>query len=228
MLVHTDMRTVAFVILPLLVLACDNAKEREEWIAAPVPTAKPEPAAAPEPAGPPPDPALLDGMLVGEPTWLWSPSEKLFACAAATRKGENVTYSFSAYDPAGKRVGDPAQLVQGAREFASKRRPADVQLAKGFTALTRTPWPKQSRSFALADRELQWTDAGELAVVAGKQTLATTALPRKDMVPVAVHVGGPPEAVLVEVKFDPKDKQAMNVGYTDCVVVPTPVAAERG
>ncbi|HWB80028.1 MAG TPA: hypothetical protein VG755_33920 [Nannocystaceae bacterium] len=202
-------------------LACDSAKQREERIAAAPQTPKPsEPTPPPKPAGPPTDPSLLDAMLVGEPTWRWSASERRFACASTTKKGEDVTYAFARHDETGTSTQDATQLVQGAREFATKRRPVDAAIAQGYEPLVRVPWPKQGRTLAVGDRELQWTDAGEIAVVQGKQTLATTKLPRKDMVPVAVHTGAD-KAVLVEAKFDPKDKtQQMNVGYTDCVVVP--------
>lgn len=213
-------RAVPFLAIALA-LGCESAKQREERIAAPPETPKQaEPTPPPKPAGPPTDPSLLDAMLVGEPTWRWSASERRFACASATKKGEDVTYSFVRHDETGATVGDAVQLVQGAREFATKRRPVDALIAQGYEALVRVPWPKQGRALAVGDRELQWTDAGEIAVVQAKKTLTTTKLPRKDMVPVAVHTGAD-KAVLVEAKFDPKDKtQQLNVGYTDCVVVP--------
>jgi hypothetical protein len=215
------MPSTAIIALLVLALGCESSKQREERIATPPEIPKnAEPTPPPKPAGPPTDPALLDRMLVAEPTWLWSTQDERFACASATKKGEDVKYSFGRYDPRGKTVEDPVQLVLGAREFATKRRPIDAMLAQGYTALERTPWPKNARKLALGDRELSWTDAGEIAVVVDKKAVTTTALPRKDMVPVAVHTGSD-AAVLVEAKFDPKDKtQQMNVGYTDCLVVP--------
>jgi hypothetical protein len=218
---HAISRPAIAVLVLLIPHACESSKQREERIATPPEIPKTaEPTPPPKPAGPPTDPALLDRMLVAEPTWLWSAQEQRFACASATKKGEDIKYSFARHDPSGTTVEDPVQLVLGAREFATKRRPIDAMLAQGYTALQRTPWPKNARKLALGDRELQWTDAGELAVVVDKKPVTTTALPRKDMVPIAVHTGAD-AAVLVEAKFDPKDKtQQMNVGYTDCVVVP--------
>jgi hypothetical protein len=206
-------------------VACDSSA-REEHIAAPVEIAKkPEPAPPPKPEGPPVDPALLDRMLVTEPTYLWSADERRFACAGATRKGDDTTYSFSLYDAQGKRVQDPVQLTTGAREFANKRKPIDAQLAKGFTPLSRIAWPKHDTSLALPNRKevVQWDGTGEMRVAVDKKPVSTTKLERKDFVPIAVHVGAT-DAVLVEVTFDPKDKTAMDVQYTDCVVVPLPAA----
>jgi hypothetical protein len=204
----------------LLALACDSAKQREERIAAPPEIVKKAEPTPPKPAGPPTDPSLLDAMLVGEPTWRWSASERRFACASATKKGEDVTYSFVRHDDNGATVEDALNLVPGAREFATKRRPVDAMIAQGYEALVRVPWPKQARALAVGERELQWTDEGEIAVVENKKTITSTKLPRKDMVPVAVHTGAK-TGVLVEAKFDPKYKtQLSNVGYTDCVVVP--------
>lgn len=218
----SSMRTaVPRLAAPMLVLAlaCDSAKQREERIAAPPEIAKKAEPTPPKPAGPPTDPSLLDGMLAGEPTWRWSASERRFACASATKKGDDVTYWFVRHDDKGATVEDAVQLVQGARELATKRRPVDAMLAQGYEALVRVPWPKHARALAVGERELQWTDEGEIAVVEGKKTIGSTKLTRKDMVPVAVHTGAD-TGVLVEAKFDPKDKtQLANVGYTDCVVV---------
>jgi hypothetical protein len=208
-------------VLTIGALACDDSK-REERIAAPVETKKaPEPELPKRPEGPPVDPTLLDRMLVGEPTYLWSASEKRFACAGATRKGDDTTYSFALYDAQGKPARDQVTLVTSAREFANKRKPVDAELAKGYTPLTRVAWPKHDTALALADSgiELRWDGSGEIAVVAGKNPGVSTKLERKDFVPVAAHMGAP-DAVLVEVTFDPKDKTAMDVQYTDCVVVP--------
>ncbi len=210
----------ALVVL-LVLVACDSSA-REERIAAPPETrSAPEPELPKKPEGPPVDPSLLDRMLAAEPTYLWSESERQFACAGATRKGQDTTYGFTRLDATGKRVEEPVQLVTGAREFATKRKPIDATLAKGFAPLTRVPWPKHGRTLALpgGDVELEWTDAGAIAAGPKKKPVSTTTLPRKDMVPTAAHVG-PKDVALVEVTFDPKDTTTLDVQYTDCVVVP--------
>jgi hypothetical protein len=206
-------------------VACDSSA-REEHIATPVQIEKPpEPELPKKPEGPPVDAALLDRMLVAEPTYLWSAAEQRFACAGSTRKREDTTYAVSFYDAHGKRIEEPVQLVTGAREFANKRKPIDAALAKGFTPLTRTAWPKHDDALVIADRgiELQWDGSGEVRVVEGKKPVSATKLERKDFVPIAAHLGAT-DAVLVEVTFDPKDKTAMDVQYTDCVVVPLAAA----
>jgi hypothetical protein len=202
-------------------MACDSSTREEHIAAAPETKKAPEPELPKKPEGPPTDPSLLDRMLLTEPTYLWSESQRLFACAGATRKGQDTTYGFALLDPTGKRLEEPVQLTSGAREFATKRKPIDATLAKGFAPLTRVPWPKHGRTLALpsGDIELEWTDNGEIAAGPKKKPVSKTALPRRDMVPIAAHVG-PKDVALVEVTFDPKDATTLDVQYTDCVVVP--------
>ena len=205
------------------VLACDSSA-REEHIAAPIETKKaPEPALPPKPAGPPTDPTLLDRLLVAEPTYLWSAEERSFACARATRKGNDTNYAFALNDAQGKRIEGPVELDSGAREFATKRKPIDARLAKGYAPLSRVPWPKHGRTLVLPDRgiELKWAENGELHVTekGKRKPITATKLERGDFVPIAAHVG-PPDLALVEVTFDPKDTTTLDVQYTDCVVVP--------
>ena len=209
--------------LTFAAIACDDSTRQEHIAAAPVDVKKKadEPLPAKKTDGPPLDPTLLDRMLVAKPTYLWSAQTQRFACAGATRKGADTTYAVSFHDAQGKRIEEPTQLATGAREFANKRKPIDTELAKGFAPLARLPWPTHDTALAVPERdiELQWDGSGEVRVVAEKKQVGATKLERKDFVPVAVHVGAP-DAVLVEVTFDPKDETAMDVQYTDCVVVP--------
>lgn len=215
------------VLVVLVVVACDSSAREERIAAAPETKKAPEPELPKKPEGPPTDPSLLDRMLAAEPTYLWSDDEKRFACAGATRKGQDTTYGFALIDATGKRDAEPVQLVTGAREFATKRKPIDATLAKGFAPLTRVPWPKHGRTLALpgTEIELEWTEAGEIAAGPKKKPVSKTALPRKDMVPTAAHVG-PKDVALVEVTFDPKDATTLDVQYTDCVAVPLVAASQ--
>jgi hypothetical protein len=114
---------------------------------------------------------------------------------------------------------EPVELRPSERDFPARRKALDEQLRTGFTALPRTVWPAHGREVELSGgKTVRWTDDGALALLERGKSTYTQPLPRKDLIPVAVHPG--PTFVAVQVSFDPKDASTADASYSECVVLP--------